>query len=84
MLNATQAAEFNRAAVFHPETGEDTRPCIEIAGVLVFAYIDQDGTVRVSVHLDTTDPAVLDNGDLVPMRVTIEDTTVFDSETASS
>lgn len=79
MLNGTQVAEFNRAAVFHPETGEDTRPCVEVAGVLVFAYVDQSGIVRVSVHLDTAEPAVLDGRDLVPMRVTIEDTTVFDS-----
>lgn len=84
MLNATEAAKFNRAAVFHPETGEDTRPCIEIAGVLVFTYVDPDGIVRVSAHLDTAEPSVLDSRSLVPMRVVIEDTTVYDSETDSN
>lgn len=75
-----EIAEFNRTAVFHPEAGDDTRPCIEVAGVLVFAYVDRGGIVRVSIHLDTAEPAVLDSGGLVPIQITLEDATVYDSE----
>ncbi|MGX1763116.1 hypothetical protein ACWIG5_40550, partial [Streptomyces lydicus] len=75
---AEEIAEFNRAAVFHPEIGEGTRPCLEVAGVLVFAYVDPEGTVRVSVHLDSAAPAVIDGDGLVPVRITLEATTVYD------
>ncbi|MGW4720853.1 hypothetical protein [Nocardia sp. NPDC004260] len=80
MLNATEADKSNRAAEFHPQTSDETRPCIEVAGVLVFTYIDDNGVVRVSVHLDTTDAAVHDIRGLVPIRIVLEDSVVFDSE----
>lgn len=80
MLNATEADKFNRAAEFHSQTSDETRPCIEVAGVLVFTYIDDNGVVRVSVHLDTTDVAVHDTRGLVPIRIVLEDAVVFDSE----
>ncbi|WP_280428295.1 hypothetical protein [Nocardia brasiliensis] len=80
VISRDEIAEFNRTAVFHPESGDDTHPCLEVAGVLVFAYVDQDGIVRVSVHLDSAEPAVIDSGGLVPIRIIIEDTTVYDSE----
>ncbi|MEU0853348.1 hypothetical protein ABZ387_36320 [Streptomyces flaveolus] len=53
-------------------------PCIKIAGVLVFAYLDADTrAVRVSVHLDTTDEQVLLADGTVPVQVDVEDATVF-------
>ncbi|MFD3843152.1 hypothetical protein ACFWWC_44100 [Streptomyces sp. NPDC058642] len=57
-------------------------PCIEIAGVLVFAYLDADlEAVRVSVHLDTTDEQLVRPDGTVPMVVELADTTVFDNLT---
>ncbi|MFC7011225.1 hypothetical protein ACFQMH_05760 [Streptomyces viridiviolaceus] len=73
-------ANVNSAVVFHPMTGPDDEglPCIEIAGVLVFAYLDADmQAVRVSVHLDTTDELLVQPGQTVPLHVEVEDSTVF-------
>ena len=77
-------ARANSSAVFHPMDGPDDEglPCIEIAGVLVFAYLDADrGGVRVSVHLDTTDEQLVRADGTVPMQVEIETATVFDNLT---
>jgi hypothetical protein len=77
-------AEANSSAVFHPMDGPDDEglPCIEIAGVLVFAYLDADReAVRVSVHLDTTDEQLVRADGTVPMVVELADTTVFDNLT---
>lgn len=73
-------AKVNSAAVFHPMASPDDEglPCIEIAGVLVFAYLDTDmQAVRVSVHLDTTDELLVQPGQTVPLHVEVEDSTVF-------
>ncbi|MEU9222000.1 hypothetical protein AB0D47_36365 [Streptomyces sp. NPDC048376] len=67
-------------ALFHPVQGPDDEglPCIEIAGVLVFAYLDAvTRAVRVSVHLDTTDEQLLQADGAVPVQVDVEDATVF-------
>ncbi|WP_043736005.1 hypothetical protein [Nocardia asiatica] len=80
MLTPTEADKFNRAAEFFPQTHDDNRPGIQVAGILVFAYIDDSGVVRVSVHLDTTENSVLDARGLVPLRIVVEDTTVYDGE----
>ncbi|MEU0228225.1 hypothetical protein ABZ177_28300 [Streptomyces sp. NPDC006284] len=79
-------AEANSAAVFHPMEGPEDEglPCIEIAGVLVFAYLDADTrVVRVSVHLDTTDEQLLQADGTVPMQVDVGNTTVFAHPPAS-
>ncbi|CAL9278552.1 hypothetical protein [Streptomyces sp. SudanB66_2053] len=79
-LASLAQAEANSAAVFHPMEGTDDEglPCIEIAGVLAFAYLDADTrAVRVSVHLDTTDEQVLLADGTVPVQVDVEDATVF-------
>ncbi|MEU3734522.1 hypothetical protein AB0E81_34765 [Streptomyces sp. NPDC033538] len=80
-------AEANSAAVFHPVAMEGPNrglPCIEIAGVLVFAYLDADTrAVRVSVHLDSTDDQLLQADGTVPVEVDVEDTTVFTHPPAS-
>jgi hypothetical protein len=73
-------AAVNSAAVFHPMAGPDDEglPCIEIAGILVFAYLDTDmQAVRVSVHLDTPDDLLLQPGPTVPLHIEVDDSTVF-------
>ncbi|MFC9932329.1 hypothetical protein [Streptomyces sp. NPDC127190] len=85
--DAEVCAEVNSAAVFHPMAGPDDEglPCIEIAGVLVFAYLDADmQAVRVSVHLDTTDELLVQPRQTVPLHVEVEDSTVFSGGTASA
>ena len=76
---AAEAEALNRAAVFHA-ADDDGPACIEVAGVLVFAYLDHgDGVVRVSVHLDSADPDYVVRPDgTVPLRVVVEDTVVLD------
>jgi hypothetical protein len=81
LADAEACAEANSSAIFHPQESRDDEglPCIEIAGILVFAYLDADrGAVRVSVHLDTANEQLLRDG-TVPMQVEIEDATVFDN-----
>jgi hypothetical protein len=82
-LNLTDpeaCAEANSTAVFHPIAGPDDEglPCIELAGILVFAYLDPDlRAVRVSVHLDTADERLARADGTIPLQVEIEDATVF-------
>ena len=73
-------AQVNSTAVFHPQDGPDDEglPCIEIAGILIFAYLDADiQAVRVSVHLDTTDELLVQPGQTVPLHVDIGNATAF-------
>ncbi|MEU9917805.1 hypothetical protein [Streptomyces sp. NPDC051001] len=84
LSDAEQCAEANSAAVFHAMRGPDDEgmPCLEIAGILVFAYLDADReAVRVSVHLDTTDEQLVRADGTVPTVVEIGDATVFDNLT---
>jgi hypothetical protein len=84
LSDAEECAEANSAAVFHAMRGPDDEglPCMEIAGILVFAYLDADRrAVRVSVHLDTTDEQLVRADSTVPMLVEIGDATVFDNLT---
>ncbi|MGP4014160.1 hypothetical protein [Streptomyces sp. 4N124] len=84
LSDAEECAEANSAAVFHAMRGPDDEglPCMEIAGILVFAYLDADrGAVRISVHLDTTDEQLVRADGTVPLLVEIEDATVFDNLT---
>lgn len=71
--------QANSSALFHPMTGPDDEglPCIEVGGVLVFAYLDPDTqAVRVSVDLDTTvEQLVADS--VVPLHVSVGSSTVF-------
>lgn len=73
---------INRAARFHPTTNNDELPAIEVAGVLVFAYVDAAGTLRVSLDFDTADPDVFgedtDGASLpVPVQVALSGQTVY-------
>lgn len=78
-------AEANSAAVLHPmkDPADEGLPCIEIAGILVFAYLDSGKeAVRVSIHLDTADEQLVRADSTVPIQVEIEGTTVFTNLTA--
>ncbi|WP_081241580.1 hypothetical protein [Streptomyces viridosporus] len=80
LADDTACAQANSAAVFHPMTGPDDEglPCIELAGILVFAYLDTDmRAVRVSVHLDTAHERLARADGTVPPQVEVEDATVF-------
>ncbi|MEU1600356.1 hypothetical protein ABZ468_48315 [Streptomyces sp. NPDC005708] len=58
-------AVVNNAAVFHAQADPDDEglPCVAIAGVLVFAYLDASmQAVRVSIHLDAADELVIQPG----------------------
>ncbi|MGW2612718.1 hypothetical protein ACWC4A_52020 [Streptomyces mirabilis] len=68
----------NRAAVFHPGI-HGGLPCVEIDGVLVFAYLDHElGAVQVSIHLDRAPDWLMRPDGTVPLRVEVEDTVVLD------
>ncbi|MEU9370431.1 hypothetical protein AB0D71_38345 [Streptomyces avermitilis] len=72
--------EANSAAVFHPMTGpyDEGLPCIEVGGVLVFAYLDPDmQAVRVSVDLDTAVEQLMRGDATVPLHVEVGNATVF-------
>ncbi|WP_199550146.1 hypothetical protein [Streptomyces sp. N35] len=73
------SARANSAALFHPIEGPDDEglPCIEIAGVLVFAYLDAERqAVRIDVHLDTADEQLVRADGTIPIRIEVEDDTV--------
>jgi hypothetical protein len=71
--------QANLDTVFHPQTDDDELPCIEVGGVLVYAYLDPDsGTVRVSVDLDTAADRLVRPDGTVPLRVEVQDTLVLD------
>ncbi|GGV69784.1 hypothetical protein GCM10010277_80120 [Streptomyces longisporoflavus] len=75
-------AQANSSAVFHPQANPDDEglPCIEIAGTLVFAYLDADlKALRISVHLDTTNEQLVRADGTIPLQVEIEDTTILDT-----
>ncbi|GAA1614381.1 hypothetical protein GCM10009733_008230 [Nonomuraea maheshkhaliensis] len=79
-----RCAAANQAAAFLPVRDAYTLPCLTIAGVQVYAYLDPKiGAVRVSVDLDTPGPGLCRSDSTVPVRVDIGDSTVFDdSDTA--
>ncbi|MFD7661265.1 hypothetical protein [Streptomyces sp. NPDC059788] len=74
--------QANRDAIFHPQTDDNDLPCLEIDGVLVFAYLDYEaGAVRVSVHGDSAEDRLVRPDGTVPLRVEVEDTVVLDDST---
>lgn len=72
------ANEINQAAIFHPQdpNDEDASPCVEIAGVQVYVYITDEGTLRISTHYDTANTEVFGDGP-VPTEVNIGGTIVY-------
>ena len=75
-MTLKQLDEINERAVFHPQLEEYTSPAIEVAGAFVFAYVDETGVLRVSVHLEDASPYVFPC-DCVPLQVTVGSTVVY-------
>ncbi|WP_432040846.1 hypothetical protein [Streptomyces chartreusis] len=77
-ISSSRAAELNHAARFLPAASADstTLPCIEIAGVQVYAYI-RDGRVCVSVDLETAEAELVRSDGTVPLTVDVGVDTVF-------
>ncbi|WP_344547388.1 hypothetical protein [Actinomadura fulvescens] len=60
-------------------TEPGTLPCLQVAGIQVYLYLDADDhVVRVAVHLDTTDEELLASDGTVPIEVVVGDTIVMD------
>ncbi|MGW0450164.1 hypothetical protein ACWDWV_32825 [Streptosporangium sandarakinum] len=77
--SADYCAVANRSAVFLPATGDRTRPCMSVAGVLAFIYLDPDTrTIRLSGHLDSPWDELLRADGTVPLRGTVDGMIVFD------
>ncbi|MFF2386979.1 hypothetical protein [Streptomyces sp. NPDC058108] len=77
---AEVCAWINSAARFHPASCPDSAslPCIEVGGVLVFAYLDPDAkAVQISVDLDTTAGQLRRSDATVPLLIQIGNSTVF-------
>ena len=45
----------NSRAEFAPQAEPYTRPCLTVAGAQFYAYLDQRGCYKLSVHLDTAE-----------------------------
>jgi hypothetical protein len=77
--------QVNERVSFLPMTNEDEKPCMQVAGALVFAYV-QDGALVVSVDLDTVEPGAFavygPDGDCVPVQVYVGSDRVFDAGTS--
>ncbi|MEU8901819.1 hypothetical protein AB0C65_38565 [Nocardia sp. NPDC048505] len=58
---AARAEKANRAATFHPCTGEGELPAIEVAGVLVSVFLDRRGQLRVLVDIEEADPDIVND-----------------------
>lgn len=79
-LTKEKCEEANRAASFLPQTTEDEKPCLVVAGVLVFAYLHETNRVfRVSVDLDTVDEEFVPDDAPVPIEIRLQGTVVFAS-----
>lgn len=77
---AIRAVAANLAAQFHPATFDVVQPSIQVAGAWVFAYINPDGVLQVSVHLDEIELWLLSPASTVPMRITVQGTDVFTAD----
>jgi hypothetical protein len=76
--------QLNLAATFLPAVTDPeamTLPAVEIAGILVFAYV-KDGVLRVSVDLDTAGESDFwcDPETAVPMQLTVQGHTVYEAD----
>ena len=78
---STRADNHNRAARLLPADEPGTLPAMDLAGVLLFGYLQADGDhlrVRVTVDLETTAADLCRRG-VVPLTIAIGDTVVYDS-----
>lgn len=73
-----RVAEANRAAVLHPQTEPDALPCLDVAGVLAFLYLEPDHrALRLSLDLDTAPEWLQRQDSTIPVRITINGVEVF-------
>jgi hypothetical protein len=69
--------ELNLAARLLPQRrGDDELPCLEVGGVQVYVYFE-GGELRVSVHYDGADAAVVTEAGTVPTRVSLGDLVAY-------
>lgn len=72
----------NERASFLPMTTDDEKPCVQVAGALVFAYVE-NGALVVSVDLETAESGTYakygPDRDLVPVRVNVGSDPVFEA-----
>lgn len=74
--------EFNLTAQFEPQSARDdtSRPCLHIGGVQLYAYVhERTGQLIIHAHHATADPNILDDNGHLPTRITLGDTTVYQS-----
>jgi hypothetical protein len=78
-LDENATARFLSQALPEHNGGAYAPPCVEVAGVQVYAYV-QDGTMVVSVDLETADPETFYTyGDSqVPVTISVNGETVFE------
>lgn len=72
--------EVNENVSFLPAINEDEKPCMQVAGALVFAYV-RDGALVVSVDLETAASGTFamygPDGDCVPVEIHVGTDLVF-------
>ncbi|MEV7675037.1 hypothetical protein [Streptomyces sp. NPDC088752] len=68
--------DINRAARFLPQGEEGTRPCVEVDGAQVYTYWE-NGTLVVSVDVETVADGVARADGTVPMVITVQGDTVY-------
>ncbi|WP_433358623.1 hypothetical protein [Streptosporangium sp. CA-115845] len=79
-LPKSVAEQFNRAARFYPQLDNDTLPCIEVAGIQSYLYVHPaTGGVRMALHLEEADAAILDEAGNVRLAITVSDAIVLDT-----
>lgn len=71
VARARRANQHARSHLVPVGAGESERfPALEVAGVWVFVYLDDDATVRISAHWDTADVSTFPHWtEVVPVRV---------------
>jgi len=76
--DAIRAAAANLRAEFLTSTFDCAHPAIEVAGVLVFGYLDPGGVLRVSVDLDEAEPWLQHPPhSTIPIRVSVNGFDVY-------
>lgn len=72
------ARQTRRAAFLAPSSDLEELPCIEVAGVQAYLYLDaESGQVRVSVHLDDAAAEIRNPDATVPVRITVNGHAVY-------
>jgi len=78
-MQDSHTGPINAAAKFHPAHNEDELPAIEVAGVLVFVYMDTSGALRVTVDTETADAAQFIGTDEIPIRIKVNEDVAYDA-----